>query len=46
MTETFDWSKSPVARVLELLGYPEKHPIAMEKTLERLEGVVTGGDAD
>lgn len=43
VTETFDWSTARVPKFIELMGYPKKHPAAMEKTLERLEAVVTGG---
>lgn len=41
VTESFDWSTSPVGKMLELLRYPERHEHNMEKTLERLEAVVT-----
>jgi len=43
VTETFDWSTARIPKFIELMGYPKKHPAAMEKTLERLEGVVTKG---
>lgn len=43
VTETFDWSTARSPRFIELMGYPKKHPAAMEKTLERLEAVVAGG---
>ena len=43
VTKTFDWSTARSPRFIELMGYPKKHPAAMEKTLERLEAVVTGG---
>ena len=43
VTETFDWSTARSPTFIELMGYPKKHPAAMEKTLERLEAVVTGG---
>ncbi len=43
VTETFDWSTARSPRFIELMGYPKKHPANMEKTLERLEAVVTGG---
>ena len=42
MTETFDWSTARGAWLIELMGYPKKHPVDMAKTLERLESVVTG----
>lgn len=43
VTETFDWSTTRSPRAIELMGYPKKHPAAMEKTLERLDALVTGG---
>lgn len=42
VTETFDWSTSLFPKGIELAGYPKKHPPSMEKTLERLDAVVTG----
>jgi hypothetical protein len=41
VTESFDWSTSPIGWVLELMGYPDKHGPNIETTLERLEAVVT-----
>jgi uncharacterized protein YndB with AHSA1/START domain len=41
VTETFDWSTAKTKWTLELAGIPEKNLKAMEKTLERLEDVVT-----
>ena len=41
VTETFDWSTARVPKGIELMGYPTKHPVAMAKTLERLDEVVT-----
>jgi uncharacterized protein YndB with AHSA1/START domain len=43
VTETFDWSTSRSPLFIELMGYPKKHPANMDKTLERLEAVATGG---
>lgn len=43
VTETFDWSTARSPRFIELMGYPKKHIPNMERTLERLEQVVTGG---
>ena len=43
VTETFDWSTARGPKFIELMGYPKKHPANMDKTLERLEAVVTGG---
>jgi len=37
VTETFDWGESLWPRMIELAGYPTKHPPHMGKTLERLE---------
>jgi hypothetical protein len=45
VTETFDWSTSRSPKLIERQGYPEKHPAAMARTLERLERLVTRGDA-
>ena len=36
VTESFDWSTSKFPPFIELMGYPKRHPAAMEKTLERL----------
>jgi len=41
VTETFDWSTALLPRAIEIAGYPTKHPVNMEKTLERLDGLVT-----
>lgn len=41
VTETFDWSTAKAPKFIELMGYPDKHPAAMEKTLERLDEHVT-----
>ena len=37
VTETFDWGESLWPRMIELAGYPTKHPPHMGRTLERLE---------
>ena len=42
VTETFDWSTSTTPRVIELMGYPKKHPANMEATLERLDEHLSG----
>lgn len=42
VTETFDWSTSVIPKVIELMGYPKKHPANMEATLERLAGLLEG----
>lgn len=41
VTETFDWSTSPAPKVIELIGYPRTHVPNMERTLERLDALVT-----
>jgi hypothetical protein len=41
VTEEFDYRKALSPQVLELLQYPTRHRADMEKTLERLAGVVT-----
>lgn len=41
VTHTFDWSTSPIGKLLEWGGYPKKHPANMARTLERLEEIVT-----
>ena len=41
VTESFDWSTARVPRGIELMGYPSKHPASMEKTLERLEQILS-----
>lgn len=43
VTETFDWSTARSPHFIELMGYPKKHPANMDKTLERLDALVTGG---
>ena len=45
VTETFDWSGARSPWLIEKMGYPRKHPAAMEKTLERLDHLVTTGEA-
>jgi len=46
VTETFDWSTSRSPKAIELMGYPNKHPVAMEKTLERLDDHLTSGSTE
>ena len=41
VTESFDWSTALSPWFIERMGYPERHLPNMEKTLERLEEVVT-----
>lgn len=45
VTETFDWSRAKFPKYIELMGFPEKHPKGMARTLERLEQVVTSDQA-
>lgn len=40
VTETFDWSTAVIPKMIELAGYPKRHPASMEATLERLAEVV------
>jgi hypothetical protein len=44
VTETFDWSGARSPWFIEKMGYPEKHPAQMAKTLERLDTYVTTGE--
>ena len=44
VTETFDWSGARSPWFIEKMGYPQKHPAAMAKTLERLDAYVTTGE--
>ena len=37
----FDYRRSKAPFVLEALGYPSRHPPAMQKTLERLADLVS-----
>lgn len=41
VTESFDWSHARSPWFIERMGYPEKHPEAMRRTLERLDALVT-----
>lgn len=40
VTEQFDWSTSVFPKAIELMGYPKKHVGNIERTLERLAGLV------
>lgn len=40
VTESFDWSKSPAAIVIERLGFPDRNRTGMEKSLDRLASLV------
>lgn len=46
VTETFDWSGAKGRLVLELAGVPKRNLVAMRRTLERLDRLVTTGSAD
>ena len=39
VTESFDWSTAVSPKVIELMGYPDKHQGNIEQTLERLAAV-------
>lgn len=41
VTETFDWSTAVAPWFIEAVGYPAKHEVSMEKTLDRLNDLVT-----
>lgn len=43
VTETFDWSTSPIARVLERLQVPARNLRSIEATLQRLKAVAELG---
>jgi len=45
VTESFDWSTSLAPRFIEMVGYPERHMVNLQKTLERLEAVVANRQA-
>ena len=45
VTETFDWSTAMFPPGIEWMGYPRKHPVAMARTLERLDALVTSDEA-
>jgi uncharacterized protein YndB with AHSA1/START domain len=42
VTETFDWSGARTKLPLELAGIPKRNLRGMERTLEKLEDVITG----
>jgi len=41
VTHSFDWSTARIPKLIEVAGFPKKHPANMGKTLERLEDAVT-----
>jgi hypothetical protein len=43
VVETFDWSNALGAGVIEAMGFPAKNKAGMERTLERLDKLVTTG---
>jgi len=45
VTESFEWSTSLAPRFIEMVGYPERHKVNLQKTLERLEAVVANRQA-
>lgn len=40
VTETFDWSTARIGWIIEVAGYPDKHPANMAATLARIERVL------
>ena len=40
--ETFDWSTAVIPKVIELMGAPARNRPGMERTLERVDEIVTG----
>jgi uncharacterized protein YndB with AHSA1/START domain len=40
--ETFDWSTARSPAAIEAAGFPERNRVAMEMTLRRLDGLVSG----
>lgn len=44
VTETFDWSTAAVPPLIELLGWPKRHPATMATTLEKLEQAACSAD--
>ncbi|MFO7549001.1 MAG: SRPBCC family protein [Acidimicrobiia bacterium] len=40
--ESFDWSTARSPAAIEASGFPERNRAAMKKTLERLDGLVSG----
>jgi hypothetical protein len=43
VTHSFDWSRSIAPKGIELAGYPKKHLANLEKTLEKLDALLTSG---
>lgn len=43
VTETWDWSGSPVARPMELMKFPAKNTQSIRRTLRRLKQVIEDG---
>ena len=46
VTETFDWSRGRLGPALHWMQFPERNQAGMERTLERLDKLVTTGLAD
>ena len=36
VTESFDWSTAISPKIIEIAGYPKRHQVSIEETLERL----------
>lgn len=45
VTETFDWSRAKSKLTIELARFPKRNLAGMKKTLERLDRMVTTGEA-
>ena len=45
VTEEFDWSTAKAPWLVSMMGFPKRHPPAMQKTLERLEREVLSNPA-
>ena len=46
VTETFDWSRARSKLVVRLMGYPKRNLAGMRATLDRLDRLMTTGDAE
>jgi uncharacterized protein YndB with AHSA1/START domain len=45
VTETFDWSRAGFPLFIELMRFPSRNLVGMQATLERLDELVTTGQA-
>ena len=46
VVETFDWSQSRARPFIQRTKFPQRNKVGMERTLERLDKLVTTGSAD